>query len=30
MLNEAPTMATMLGLQMENIDGHVLEELIRQ
>jgi predicted AlkP superfamily pyrophosphatase or phosphodiesterase len=30
MLNEAPTMAAMLGLQMENIDGHVLEELIRQ
>ena len=30
MLNEAPTMAAMLGLQMENIDGHVLEELIRK
>ena len=30
MLNEAPTMAAMLGLQMENIDGHILEELIRK
>jgi len=30
MVNEAPTMAAMLGLQMENTDGVVLEEFIKQ
>ncbi|MBR4421370.1 MAG: alkaline phosphatase family protein, partial [Erysipelotrichaceae bacterium] len=29
MVNEAPTMARMLGIEMENIDGKVIEELIR-
>jgi len=30
MLNEAPTMAAMLGLQMKDIDGTVIEELINR
>ena len=30
MVNEAPTMAAMLGLSMENTDGKVIEELIRK
>ena len=28
MINEAPTMAAMLGLKMENTDGKVLSELL--
>ncbi len=30
MINEAPTMAAMLGLQMENTDGKVIEEIINR
>ena len=30
MLNEAPTMAAMLGLEMENTDGQVIQEFIKQ
>ena len=29
MINEAPTMAKMLKLNMENIDGEVIEEIIK-
>ena len=30
MIDEAPTMAAMLGLEMKNTDGKVVEELIRK
>ena len=30
MVNEAPTMAALLGIEMENIDGKVIEELIHR
>lgn len=29
MVDEAPTMARMLGLQMEQIDGRPIEEILR-
>ena len=29
MINEAPTMAKMLKLTMENIDGEVIEEIMK-